>query len=412
MDLEPLRSAIQQAPDFNLRRAVERLREGVFDPLAIRLLTARENKLVQAFQRGLASPEEPLSPHLCICGDYGQGKSHSLEYLRQQALAEGYVTSMINLDPREIPFHDFRRIYRELLARIRFPDHEKDVYAQWKAWSKGFATQGQNKAKAIADFLPDDMPHFFRVVLTATALRTVSLSDRKRALKKHLAYRPREFPWLLKQALAGSSVPVYRLRHVCQYRNLDFYRQAPLKCSGPQDYLTQLFCLGSLFQHMGYKGWVVLFDEGESIAQTRITSRSRSYEFLQRLFQNRLQASGLYPVFAFTPDFFFQVKSEDYDRMRNTRYGESPSFQRNYAREWQNLTIHQLQDLTSREWFELIQKLFLLHTRVYAWQPLNGQVHGELESIVQRNANQETRHKMQSLVNHLDVTQQEQILRP
>ncbi|MCF8039178.1 MAG: ATP-binding protein [Desulfohalobiaceae bacterium] len=412
MDLDPIKSTIQQTPNFTLRRAVERLREGIFDPFAIRLLTAGEDKLVQAFHRGLSSPEEPLSPHLCICGDYGQGKSHSLEYLRQKALADGFVTSLINLDPREIPFHDFRRIYRELLTRIRFPDHEGDFYSRWKSWSEGFAKQEKNNGKAISAILPDEMPHFFRAVLTATAQRTVSLSDRKRALKKHRGYRPREFPWLLKRALAGSRVPVYRLRQVCQYRNVEFYREAPLKCTGPHDYLTQIFCMGTLFKRMGYKGWVVLFDEGESIAQTRITCRSRSYEFLHRFFHNRLKATGLYPVFAFTQDFFFQVKSEDYERMRSTRKGELPCFQMNYSREWQNLTIHQLHDLSSGEWQELIQKLFLLHSKVYDWQTLNGQVYGEMENILARNAHRETRLKMQALVNHLDVIHQEQILRP
>jgi hypothetical protein len=410
MDLAPIKSTIQETPHFTLRRAVERLREGIFDPFAIRLLTAREDKLVQAFHRGLSSPEGPLSPHLCICGDYGQGKSHSLAYLRQKALADGFVTSMINLDPREIPFHDFRRIYQELLARIRFPDQAGDFYSRWKSWSEGVAGQENNTGKALSAILPDDMPHYFRAVLTAAAQRTVSLSDRKRTLKKHRAYRPREFPWLLKQAVAGHMVPVYRLRQVCQYRNVDFYREAPLKCSGPHDYLTQIVCMAELFKRMGYKGWVVLFDEGESIVQTRITSRSRSYALLHRFFQNRLKAGGLYPVFAFTPDFFFQVKSEDYDRMRSTRQGELPCFQRNYAREWQSLTMHQLHDLSSREWQALIQKLFLLHTSVYEWQPLNGQVYGEMESILQQNAHRETRLKMQSLVNHLDVIHQEQIL--
>lgn len=412
MNIEPLTDTIENESNFTLRRAVERLREGIFDPFAIRLLTAREGKLVGAFERGLSSTEGLLSPHLCIRGAYGQGKSHSLEYLRQKALSDGFVTSMINLDPREIAFHDFSRIYRELLARIRFPDHEGDFYSRWKSWSEHFLKQRQNNGNAIFSILPHEMPHFFRAMLTAAAHKTVSLSDKQRSLKKHRGYRPREFPWLLKRALAGTLVPVYNLRHVCKYRNVDFYREAPLKCTGPNDYLTQILCLGTLFKQMGYEGWVVLFDEGESISQTRITSRSRSYQFLHRLFDNRLEATGLYPIFAFTNDFFFQVSSEDYDRIRKTRKGEFPCFHMNYHRAWQNLTIHELHDLSPREWHELIQKLVVLHTNAYEWHPENGHVQGEMKRVLEHAADRETRLKMQSLVNHLDLVHQEQILGP
>ena len=255
MDIEPLKNRIRLESNFTLRRAVERLREGIFDPFAIRLLTAREDNLVGAFERGtFFAREGHLSPHLCIRGAYGQGKSHSLEYLRQKALSDGFVTSMINLDPREIPFHDFSRIYRELLARIRFPDHEGDFYSKWKSWSEHFLRQQQDNPNAISAILPREMPHFFRAVLTAAAHKTVSLSDKQRSLKKHRGYRPREFPWLLKRALAGTLVPVYSLRRVCKYRNVDFYREAPLKCTGPNDYLTQILCMGTLFKQMGYEG--------------------------------------------------------------------------------------------------------------------------------------------------------------
>jgi len=117
---------------------------------------------------------------------------------------------------------------------------------------------------------------------------------------------------------------------------------------------------------MGYKGWVVLFDEGESIAQTRITGRSKSYQYLHRIFLNGPAVAGLYPIFAFTDDFFFRLKEEDYDRIRVTRKGESLYFDMNYAHAWKDLGVHRLR---------------------------------------------ETRLRMQSLVNQLDMAHQEQVLR-
>jgi len=410
VDIQSFNNTLQQESNFTLRRAIERLREGMFDPVAVRLLTAQEDKLLQSFEQGLSSPEDNFSPHLCICGDYGQGKSHSLTYLQEKALADGFVTSMINLDPREVPFHDFRQVYQALLARIRFPDHEGTFFSRWKSWSEDVSTQSGRDENTIPSALPDEMPHFFKVLLTAAANKTILLSDKKKALKKHRRYRPREFPWLLKRALSGAMAPVYPLRHACKYRGVDFYKDAPLKCTDPRDYLTQIFCMATLLKRMGYKGWVVLFDEGESITQTRITCRSRSYEFLHKIFKNNSPQTGLYPIFAFTDDFFFRVKDEDYERIRITRKGEFPSFSMNYAHAWENLKIHRLQDLSEKRWHEFTRKLLLLHMNAYAWHPENGQVQGEMDRVLSQTVNRETRFRMQSLINQLDMVHQEQVL--
>lgn len=411
MDLPSYKSTIEQERNFTLRRAVERLREGIFDPFAVQVLTAREDKLVRAFDQGLSSPMADFSPHLCICGDYGQGKSHTLAYLQGKALEDGFVTSMINLDPREVPFHDFRQVYRELLARIRFPDHEGAFFSRWRSWAGDFASRDKDNGNRILATLPDEMPHFFKAMLTAAANKTIPLSDKKKALKKHRQYRPREFPFLLKRALSGTVVPVYRLRNVCKYRSVDFYKDAPLKCTNPHDYLTQIFCMADLFKQMGYKGWVVLFDEGESIAQTRITGRSKSYQYLHRIFLNGPAVTGLYPIFAFTDDFFFRLKEEEYDRIRVTRKGESPYFDMNYAHAWKNLGGHRLHDLSGQEWNDLTRKLLLLHTRAYKWTPENGRIQEEMETVLAQTVNRETRLRMQSLVNQLDMAHQEQVLR-
>ena len=90
--------------DYHLRRALERLREGLFDALAVRLLTAHREELDAQIQRDLQRLAADQAVHLCVCGVYGQGKSHTLAYLQAHALEQGYAVSAINLDPREIPW--------------------------------------------------------------------------------------------------------------------------------------------------------------------------------------------------------------------------------------------------------------------------------------------------------------------
>ena len=392
---------------FHLRRAVERLREGLFDPIAVRLLTARESRLSKTIDRDFQKLDQNKVPHLCICGAYGQGKSHSLNYIQDRALRENFVTSLINLDPREIPFHDMRRVYHALVASMRFSDTDTALAARWRAWASGLSRE--DFEDQVAPLLQREMPHLFRSVLTAMAQKTVSLSERQRGTKKHVSYRPREFPYLLSRALVGDVVPVYRLRHALKYRQVDFYKDASLTCKGAEPYLQMIRGLGQLFQMMGYRGWVLLFDEGESIAQVRVTSRSRSYQNLDQMLFPEVASSSVYPIFAFTDDFFQKVDEEEYDRVRIRNEEELPYFEKDYASAWTGLSRYLLHDLSAEEWKALIEKLMHLHANAYQWQP-EVPVQREMTRRLSHMQGQETRYRLKGLVDELDLAHQAQIL--
>lgn len=65
MDMDEFSSVLNGCDNFLLRRAVERLREGLFDPFAVQLLTARESLLNKVFDAGANSLSRNESPHLC-----------------------------------------------------------------------------------------------------------------------------------------------------------------------------------------------------------------------------------------------------------------------------------------------------------------------------------------------------------
>lgn len=393
--------------EFHLRRATERLREGLFDPVAVRLLTARESRLNKIIDRDFQKLDQNKATHLCICGAYGQGKSHSLNYIQDRALRENFVTSLINLDPREIPFHDMRRVYHALVASMRFPDTDTSWAARWRVFAAGLPHE--DFEDRVAPLLHREMPHLFRSVLTAMAQKTISLSKRQRGTKKHASYRPREFPYLLSRALTGDVVPVYRLRHALKYRQVDFYKDESLTCKGAEPYLQMIRGLGQLFQMMGYRGWVLLFDEGESISQVRVTSRSRSYQILDQMLFPEVPSASVYPVFAFTDDFFHKVDEEEYDRVRIRNEEEIPYFEKNYARAWTGLKRYPLQDLSAKEWHALIEKLMHLHARAYQWQP-DADVQRDMTRRLSHMQGQETRYRLKGLVDELDLAHQAQIL--
>ncbi len=410
MTMDEFIENLDAAGNFKLRRAVERLREGLFDPLGVRLLTAHETQLNKTFDSGVRLLDENRSPHLCLCGSYGQGKSHSLTYLKQQALKQGFVTSQIDLDPREIPFHDFRQVYRALLSQISFPDNSLSLVKWWKKWALEQKIVEKCTPGDRLKIIPQSMPHLFKAVLTALTRENMVLSQRQKALKRHSNFRPREFPWLLANALNGNPLSMPRLRQALRYREVSFYKEASLTCKGWEPYFQMVCSLAEMFRNAGFKGWVLLFDEGESIVQRGVNIRRKSYAVLNRLLFPDSPHPGLYPIFAFTDDFFMQVQREDYARIGLRNQPEAPYFATNYAEAWQSLTLYRLNDLSASKWTTITEKLIYLHAKAYNWQPSESEIRGKTAKILTDTRGQEARFKIKALIRQLDLDQQKIVL--
>lgn len=372
---------------FSLRRAIERLRTGLFDPVAAHLLTVEEDRIKNGFFKGLKALERGESYHLCICGSYGQGKSHTLTYLNQLALAQGYATSIVQLDLREVTLHPFAAFYRSMMDKLVLPDG-KTFAAAWKSWAE----------KGSLEVL-DAMPHRFRMILTAMLCKNKRLSPDESAMKRHQDYRPREYGYWLEQALMGYDIPAAQLKSVFKYREVEGYREESLACRGNDPYVQMVQALGKVLKEMGYKGLLLFFDEAESIAQGRLSHRAKSYPVLDQFFQGN---GSVFPIFAFTDDFFDKANNEPYDDGREI-------FSKNYAKAWLNLNILRLQDFSSHGWESLLERLMQLYSQAYQIDlPL--QVKEKLFSLLNRLEVQETRFKLKALVNKLDIETQHLLL--
>jgi hypothetical protein len=372
---------------FSLRRAIERIRDGLFDPVAVNRLSVEKDRIETVFSKGLKATGKGKSDHLCICGSYGQGKSHTLTYLKQLALSEGYATSVVQLDLREVPFHQFSTVYQSIMERLSLPDGKKFTNA-WKNW-----------ADKDSLGLLDPMPHRFKMTLTAMLCKNQRLTPQQSLLKKHQAYRPKEYGYWLDQALIGYDIPAAHLKSICKYREVEGYREQSLICRGNDPYFQMVQSLGRVLKEMGYKGLVLFFDEAESIAQGRLGHRIKSYHLLDQFFQTK---GSVFPLFAFTDDFFDKVNHEPYNDNKEL-------FPKNYAEAWRDLNIVRLQDFSSQGWESLLDHLMQLYSQAYQTDlPL--QMKRVLQSLLGKLEVQETRFKLKALVNKLDVETQKVLL--
>ncbi len=365
--------AAQTEPDpFAARQAVERLRSGVFDPLAVRTLTIGGPRLLRVGGLDTDPPSPP--PHLCLRGAYGDGKSHSLQFLRDQALARGFAVSLVTLDPREVPFHHPRVVVRQLMRRLQLPGEERSLVRAWQA----HAAEREPGTPPEA-LLPAQMPRLFRDVLSAFARSTRPLTPRQKRAKAHRRYRPRAFPIHLRRALAAEVVSLRSVRWALHYRQVPGARSGSLAWSGPEAALAMVRGMAELIASMGHAGWVVLFDEAESIAQLRAPSRRRAWQLLERWLE---PASALLPVFAFTDDLLRAMEADGVTLP--------------------DVNMISLQGLDPADWEGVLPGLVALHGRAYGWVPEVAPLRRRLQAI----AGQQTRLQLKALVHELDLQEQ------
>ena len=408
----PEKTADMLSPPFDLdgyaavdlRRALERLREGLYDPLAVRLLTAHHEELDTRFQHDLHTLEAGATGHLCVCGAYGQGKSHTLAYLKARALEQGYAVSAIHLDPREVPWHLWRQVYRAFMAALTLPGSPDGMAAlevfihAWSAWAQSQPLTALDPSISLAGLLPAGMPHVFKAILVALTQPTSELSPLQQATARYRDFRPAVFPSTLRRALSGEAVPGTALRAALKYRQVSFYHQASLSLVGDEPFLRMLVALAQLFRRLGYKGWVLLCDEAEAIAQVRRPARARGYRLLHRLLCPDGPQPGLYPVFAFTPDFFQRLQQEDFS---------DPLFDRDYAQAWRHLSTYHLRGLSAAAWQEICGALIALHAAAYCWPAEPAHLMPVLSARLQTLRLQEPRFVLKALVDELDQVQQQ-----
>jgi hypothetical protein len=397
-------TALQDYSPFQMRRLLERLREGLYDPLAVRLLTADHDALDARLQQTLWHSGDDTGAHLCICGGYGQGKSHTLAYIQALALQQGYVVSAIHLDPREVPLHHFRQTYRALVRSLTFPPTEDTGVAptsfldRWRTWLRAQPRTDVDPAVSLTAALPAAMPHPFKAAITALSLPTLEVPVGQRILKQYRDYRPADFPWTLRRMLLGDTVPVTRLRPALKYRQVSFYRQSTLALDSHESFVQMTLALATLFRRMGYRGWVLLFDEGEAIIQGSRPMRARGYRTLHRLLYPEAPCPGLHPVFAFTPDFFQRLHEEEY---------HLPPFERDYAAAWRHLNVHHLRGLSRAAWHDLCATLMTLHAAAYRWSTDHASLMPVLTARLQTLPLHDPRTTLKALVDELDQVQQQ-----
>ena len=344
------------------RIALEALRNGVPNREAVRILGCSQPSVERRFEELLGRAADRDDPPagavgMLVSGDFGAGKSHLLTHLEHQALERGFVCSKVAIS-KETPLYDLGKVFKSAIDNGRMPNRggrlieelgqalrpDSQQYADFYKWAHETGSNGLSPmfpASLIVHERSNDLA-------LNNDIENFWAGDR-----------------ILKGKITGG------LAHIGQRRNYTF--NMPKAAELPQQRMRFII---ELIKTAGYKGWVVLLDEIELVAQYSQLQRGRSYAELSRwLGQMKSQSyPGLVVVGTVTDDFALKIinpdgakKDRDYVTERlKTRYGHliDAAATGMDLLETQSVPLNELSDDDVRDTME---KLRGIYSDAYDW---------------------------------------------
>ena len=134
------------------RKIVEAFRLGIVPTFAVKNITVGREKEIKKVEKWLAKDDESIM----IVGEYGQGKSHIIRYIKKKALDEGYLVGYCDIGD-ESQMHKPKSVLNTIMKSLEFGDkeHQKnsDLASFLKLYAMSICEPNGKMAKNISKFL-------------------------------------------------------------------------------------------------------------------------------------------------------------------------------------------------------------------------------------------------------------------
>ena len=278
---------MQAETKFTARSAIEGLRAGVPNSFSVRALGCDQPRIEKEFLKQInALSAGGTAEGIVIKGDFGTGKSHALEFLRELALDRNLVVSRVYVN-KETPLHDPAKLFEGAADSMTLPSRSGPAFVEI-ANQLVFYSQPFRDLERWANQTSAELDSRFPASLLLLERFQSDFEFRDRLIRF----------W------AGGKLPMSEVRS-----RLRQIGETSAVCTSPaRDLAIQRFRFASkLIRAAGYAGWVVLVDEVELIGTYSSLQRAKSYQEIARLMSSSATGTSLLPVFALTPDFTREI---------------------------------------------------------------------------------------------------------
>lgn len=365
---------------------INSLSAGVTPRIGLEHIAVGRKREIETLLSDLANIGEGGAVFRFIVGRYGSGKSFLLQIIRNYAMERGYVVTDADLSPeRKLVggsgngLATYRELLRNMSSAVR-PDGGA-LPALLEKWIGGIITEVMQETGLPADS-PDLAPKVeLNIQKTITATDTlVHGFDFSRIL---MAY------WRGwnegNDDLKGSAMRWLRGEYTAK---TDAYAELGVRSIiTDETWFDYLKLLSAFISLLGYRGFIVLLDEGVNLYKISNTiSRNNNYEKLLNMFNDAMQGkvSGMGIYMCGTPQFVEDMRRGlfSYEALR-TRLSAS-RFMKDGMKDMQGPLMY-LDKLTAEELFVLLKKVGELHRLQFDGSlPVSD---GELLSFMQIVAN-------------------------
>ena len=203
-------------------------------------------------------------------GYYGSGKSHHLQLVRAIALEQGWVTAMVELDPKSADVAKPHSVYREIMSGLEFPirpDSKKN-----EDFADLIKEMRENWEKIQPLYYFNASPWFKGALM---ALRQFS---HRRDDQTYMS----GVDWLAGQVFLKSAI-----NNVAKYTwNRQLIPTMPTMKDSGVIYVYHLVVLNEILRALGYRGLAIIFDEAEHVRsynRLRIKRAESFFDVLSRV---------------------------------------------------------------------------------------------------------------------------------
>lgn len=387
-------------------QAIESLRKGIPPTGLVRCFTVGRQAELDELSTTLARPTEHRGSALLIQANYGAGKSHLLQVIREMALQAGYAVSAVVVDSQSgVRFNRMDTVFGAICRSIEVPGASRcGIGALFDRFAELDRAGMAAAARAEWDRISDD--------------GTWNLSERLGSTALFVALRA----WVT--SLPGSrtrdvvadwlSFPdAYRSQRMKLHTELVTFRGRPFR--DPREerrfYEDQVFWLHNqgydqcwraladlelIAEVSALAGIILLFDEFEDVIQNL---NNRSWQQAAFLNMFRFFGGERFPgmaYFAVTPEFVVKCKQELLSRQVYEfpfeRFDELPRFEMSRIRK--------------RDFLMLARRIRDLHAMAYGWDAgasLGEEALGALvEDLFRHSTQDQVRQAIEGLVAALD----------
>jgi hypothetical protein len=239
-------------------------------------------------------------------GDFGTGKSHALEFFSSTAVNKKFVVSRATIS-KNLQLSNYRAVLSQLMSQMSTTEHKEEALAR---------ILDDSNSKGV------DYSDLVRWCQTEVEAGRLSSIYREIASKLHmLRYGTEEFDKLMSY-FAGSASQVEIKKAIGAPR-------AEVPTAESRSLQTLQF-LSRLFVHLGYNGWVLLFDELELIrvigSQAARVARGKSYAALTDWFglSNKTLGRSIATIGCMTTSFVADIVDDQGQNSWND-YGLVPA---------------------------------------------------------------------------------------